>query len=271
MITDDMSDIFKRLMHADDVNLSVFLAAGYPNMTACGHLIELLARHPAVSFVELGMPFSDPLADGPTIQRASEISLAQGTRLDDVLSLSKQFRSICDKPLMLMGYCNPVYRRGVERFVKEARAAGASGLILPDLPYESYSRDFAEALGQEGLSMSFFVSPTSTKEGIERAFETSTAFVYGVANVGMTGDIPSMDRGDFFRGLQNHRARCPIVAGFGIATPEDVNGLTGLVDGAIVGSAFLRAIEPKNESLLDTTSIVQRAEDFLEPFNLNIK
>ena len=80
-----------------------------------------------------------------------------------------------------------------------------------------------------------------------------------------------MDRGDFFRGLQNHRARCPIVAGFGIATPEDVNGLTGLVDGAIVGSAFLRALEPKNESMLDTTSIVQRAEDFLEPFNLNIK
>ena len=266
MITDDMSDIFKRLMHADDVNLSVFLTAGYPNMTACGHLIELLARHPAVSFVELGMPFSDPLADGPTIQRTSEIALRQGTRLDDVLSLSKQFRSICNKPLMLMGYCNPVYRRGVERFVKEARAAGASGLILPDLPYESYSRDFAEALGQEGLSMSFFVSPTSTKEGIERAFETSTAFVYGVANVGLTGDIPSIDRGIFSRSAESPSA-LSIVAGFGIATPEDVNGLTGLVDSAIVGSAFLRAIEPKNESLLDTTTSSNALKIFL---NLSI-
>ena len=132
--------------------------------------MEVLADHPAVSFVELGMPFSDP--DGPTIQRASEIALAQGTKLDDVLALASRFRASCDKPLMLMGYCNPVYR-GVDTFAAQARDAGASGLILPDLPLASYASDFRGVLEANDLTMSFLVSPTSTVESIMRPSNTA--------------------------------------------------------------------------------------------------
>tara|TARA_B100000989_G_scaffold56339_2_gene38045 strand:+ start:3216 stop:4016 length:801 start_codon:yes stop_codon:yes gene_type:complete len=266
-----MSNNFTFLNTSDRAVLSVFLTAGYPNNAACGELLDLLATHPAVSFVELGMPFSDPLADGPTIQRASEVALSKGTTLNDVFSLAERFRSKCEKPLMLMGYCNPVYRRGVETFVKDARSAGASGLILPDLPYESHHRDFASVLDSTGLSMAFLVSPTSTEEAMAKAFDTSTAFVYGVANVGLTGDAQSMDRGAFFHRIQPYRFQSPLVAGFGISTPSDVAGLDGLVDGVIVGSAFLRALGSVDESALNVEEVVNRANEFLKPFNPVVK
>ena len=260
-----MTDIASLLSGGDGVQLSIFLTAGYPDVATCGALLDVLAAHPAVAFVELGMPFSDPLADGPTIQRASEVALAGGTKLDDVLALTGRFREACDKPLMLMGYCNPVYRRGIATFAAQARAAGASGLILPDLPYASYHRDFEDVLAAEGLSMAFLVSPTSTAASTDEAFETSSAFVYGVANVGLTGDAQSMDRGAFFAGLQDHRSRCPLVAGFGIATPEDVADLEGLVDGAIIGSAFLRALGPIGAPIA-MEDAVARATRFLDAF-----
>jgi tryptophan synthase alpha chain len=261
-----MVDVPQMLAGADRVQLSIFLTAGYPNKAICGELLDLLAEHPAVSFVELGMPFSDPLADGATIQRTSEVALSQGTKIDDVLALSQRFREVCDKPLMLMGYCNPVYRRGVERFVREANLAGVSGLILPDLPYESHHRDFAEVLLKYSLSISFLVSPTSTDESMEMAFENSTAFAYGVANVGLTGAPQSMNRLDFFDGLQHHRSSCPVVAGFGITTPDDVSELHGRVDGVIIGSAFLRALAPEPGSSLRAQDVVSRAKAFLDPF-----
>jgi tryptophan synthase alpha chain len=248
------------------VHLSIFLTAGYPDLETCGAVLDILATHPAVAFVELGMPFSDPLADGPTIQRASEVALAQGTTLDDVFALASRFRSACAKPLMLMGYCNPVYRRGVETFAAEAQSAGATGLILPDLPYESHHRDFKPGLEAAGLSMAFLVSPTSTPDSVSEAFDTSSAFVYGVANVGLTGDAQSMDRNAFFSELQHHREQCPLVAGFGLSTPADVASLAGLADGAIIGSAFLRAIAHAEGDPAHPDATVQRALDFLAPF-----
>lgn len=261
-----MKDLHSILREDDGVKLSIFLTAGFPDMKTSQALMEVLADHPAVSFVELGMPFSDPLADGPTIQRASEIALAQGTKLDDVLALASRFRASCDKPLMLMGYCNPVYRRGVDTFAAQARDAGASGLILPDLPLASYASDFRGVLEANDLTMSFLVSPTSTVESIDEAFEHSSAFVYGVANVGLTGDAQSVDRKAFFEGLQDHRTRCPMVAGFGISDPNDIRQLTGSVDGAIIGSAFLRALGPMEESRPSTSEAVHRATQFLNSF-----
>ena len=253
----------------DNVQLSIFLTAGYPDFVTCGALVDTLATHPAVSFVELGMPFSDPLADGPTIQRASEVALAQGTTVDDVMALAARFRAACQKPLMLMGYCNPIYRRGIKTFTAEARSAGVTGLILPDLPYESHHQDFEAHLKSTGLSMAFLVSPTSTQTSVSQAFNSSSAFVYGVANVGLTGDAQSMDRGAFFSGLQEHRRQCPLVAGFGLSSPADVASLTGLADGAIIGSAFIRAIAPEQDGPASPESAVQRALDFLNPFPPN--
>lgn len=264
-----MKTLMSILRQDNRVKLSIFLTAGFPDMKTSQALLKVLADHPAVSFVELGMPFSDPLADGPTIQRASEIALAQGTKLDDVFALASGFRASCDKPLMLMGYCNPVYRRGVEAFAAQARDAGASGLILPDLPYASHDRDFRSVLEANGLTMSFLVSPTSTEESMDEAFQKSTAFVYGVANVGLTGDAQSMDRRGFFEGLQTHRERCPVVAGFGISDPADIQQLEGFVDGAIIGSAFLRALGPIGESQPSESEAVQRAIAFLNPFILH--
>jgi tryptophan synthase alpha chain len=192
--------------------------------------------------IELGFPFSDPIADGPVIQRAARRSLQNGTTLPKVLELATRIRERVDIPLVLMGYLNPVLRFGVSELTQRAAASGIDGLILPDLPPDEAAQIRSEAAAA-GLGLTFLVAPTTTRERERVVLEASTAFVYFVSVTGVTGvreGVP--DVGPHVARIRS-AASIPVAIGFGVSGPEQARGLAPLADGVIVGSAIIDRIE----------------------------
>jgi tryptophan synthase alpha chain len=190
---------------------------------------------------EIGLPFSDPLADGPVIQAASQVALDNGTTVGSGLSAIRELRARgVQQPMLLFSYVNPLVAYGTEKIVAEAKAAGADGFIIPDLPPEEASM-FA-ACAREGLALVFFVAPTSNAGRIALVAQVATGFIYVVAVTGITGvraELPP-DLLDFIARLRAATTQ-PLVMGFGISTPEHARRMNGLVDGFAVGSALVRA------------------------------
>ncbi len=219
-----------------------YFPIGYPDYEQSIAIIESMAQAGVDGF-EIGIPFSDPLADGPVIQAATQRALEQGTTLRKCLAAVRELRARgVDQPMLLMGYVNPFMRYGVEAFVKDARAAGADGLIVPDLPPEESAR-FAEACRNQGLALVFMLAPTSSKERIALVAQQATGFIYVVSLTGITGarrDLPP-DLQDFITRVRAESGATPLVLGFGISQPEHVAMVGKLVDGYIVGSALVRA------------------------------
>ncbi len=214
---------------------------GYPTYEESLDVIAALAAAGADGF-EIGIPFSDPLADGPTIQAATQTALENGVTVQTCLDAVAALRARgIGQPMLLMGYLNPLLAYGPERLVRAARQAGADGLIIPDLPPEEAAR-FAPACAEAGLALVFFAAPTSTPERIALAARQATGFLYAVSLTGVTGA-----RADLPPGLGEFIARVrastdlPLVLGFGISTPDQARLMDGLVDGFIVGSARVRA------------------------------
>ncbi|HAV42878.1 TPA: tryptophan synthase subunit alpha [bacterium] len=221
-----------------------FITVGYPDLeTSCDLVLEFERRGAGV--VELGVPFSDPIADGVVIQRASEASLKKGTTLVDVLDLVRNLRSKSSIPLVLLTYYNPVYKYGIRRFVENAVEAGVDGVIVPDLPPEEAGVLKREAEGR--LNTIFLLAPTSTEERIRLIVQFSTGFVYYVSLTGITGIrerlasaiLPHIEKIRRFTNL-------PIGVGFGISNPEQAAEVASFADGVIVGSAIVDLIS-KNE------------------------
>jgi tryptophan synthase alpha chain len=193
--------------------------------------------------IELGVPFSDPVADGPTIQRAIERSLAAGTTLRGVLDLVRSLRAKTDVPLMLFSYYNPVLQMGLERFAADAAAAGADGALITDLTPEE-AGDYRAAMRKHDLDTIFLAAPTSTDERLARIAEVSSGFLYVISRTGVTGakdtfpdELPALIR-------RTRRAtRLPIAVGFGVSLPVHISLLGGLADAAVVGSALVEEIE----------------------------
>jgi tryptophan synthase alpha chain len=223
--------------------LGVFLTCGFPAPAATLGLLEAAVAGGA-DFVELGMPFSDPLAEGPTIQRASARALAAGTTTADVFRTAEAFRARSENPLVLMGYVNPVLRYGPEPFCRDAAAAGADGLILPDLPPEE-AAEVEDAASAAGLTLTYLVAPTSTDARIRQADARATGFVYAVSVAGLTGtglgDPAVTDA--YLRRARTLVVQNPLLVGFGIETAADAARLAGPTDGVIVGTAFVRLAE----------------------------
>lgn len=221
--------------------LIAYLTAGYPSPAHTPQLIEAVVEAGA-DMIELGIPFSDPLADGPTIQAASEAALHYHMSVPAALDAARASRAVTAAPILFMTYVNPVLAYGMARFCREAAAAGVNGLLVPDLPPEE-AAELRSAAQAASIGLAFFCAPTSSRERIEAACQSSTAFVYCIAVTGITGArerldpalLPLLDR------IRPH-ARVPIVVGFGISRPEHVQALTGRADGAIVASALLDAI-----------------------------
>ena len=233
---------FEELRHAGELGLVAYLAAGDPTLSATESIVLSLAEAGA-DIVELGVPFSDPLADGPTIQRASERALRTGTTLRGVLELVKTLRQKTEVPLVLFSYFNPVLQMGLERFAEAAAAAGADGTLVTDLAPEE-AGEYRQALRQRGLDTIFLAAPTSTDARLKQIAESSSGFLYLISRTGVTGakdtlpeDLPQLVR----------RARAvtplPIAVGFGISLPGHVSILGGLADAAVVGSALVEEIE----------------------------
>lgn len=235
-----------------------FVTAGYPELDSTVKLVRAMSVAGA-DVVEIGIPFSDPLADGPTIQRSSERALSNGMTVARVLSAVAELRAdptTADVPLVLMGYCNPIFRFGLERFLRQAAETGVDGLIVPDLPPEE-AAEYREGCTQHGLAAVFLMAPNATDERIRVVDEASTHFSYCVSVTGVTGA-----RGDVhartieFLGRVRRQARKPFVVGFGIKRAEHVERLGPLADGVVVGSALIDAIDASSDAALAVSSTV---------------
>lgn len=223
--------------------LVVYVTCGDPDLATTRDIV-LAAIDAGASVVELGVPFSDPLADGPVIQRASERALKHGTSLEHVLKVAAEIREHSQSVgLVIFSYLNPILRMGLEKFCKVARHAGIDGTLITDLPVEEAGKYLREARKND-LATIFLAAPTSTDERLKHIAELSTGFIYAVSRTGVTGARQQMS--DDAQGLVKRIRRfskLPVAVGFGISTPEQFAAVGGFADGAVVGSAIVQIIE----------------------------
>lgn len=223
--------------------MGLFLTSGFPDPESTLPILQEIARGGA-DFIELGMPFSDPLAEGLPIQRSSERALKHGVRLEDTLATARAFRETSDTPLLLMGYINPIFHFGIRRFCRNAAECGVNGLILPDLPPEESGIIRGEA-AEAGLEMVNLIAPNTPDDRVRKIDADTTAFVYAVSITGLTGTgIGSAGNVESYleraRGLVQKN---PLLVGFGITSHDDAVRLSRHTDGFIVGSALIRLVE----------------------------
>ena len=223
--------------------LAPFVTVGYPDVDSSEEIAAVLLESGG-DMLEIGVPFSDPLADGPTVQRSSAQALRNGVDVSTCLDLVRGLRNRgIDSPLVLMGYFNPFMRYGQERFVADAASAGADGLIVPDLPLEDGAR-FARLCGENGMHLIPMLAPTSTDRRIELACKGEGGFIYCVSLTGVTGARPGLRyeaAARLVERIRKHTDR-PAVVGFGVSSPRHLEEIAGFADGAIVASALLDAI-----------------------------
>jgi tryptophan synthase alpha chain len=237
---------FARCSGEDRLALIAYLTVGYPRLEMTPDLVAIAARSGA-DLVELGIPFSDPLADGRTIQATSQAALRAGVTVSKALEAAAGARLLTDVPMLFMTYLNPILAFGLEAFCKAAKAAGIDGLIVPDLPVAEATELRSRARESE-LELVFFVAPTSTPEAIAAAAAASTAFVYCIAVTGVTGARAELDPAVLpLIALVRRHTTLPVVVGFGISKPKHLAALQGHADGAIVASALLDAIAERPE------------------------
>lgn len=233
---------FRQLRGRGERALIPYFTAGDPSLGVTQELLFEASRQGA-DLLELGVPFSDPLADGPVIQRASQRALAQGVTLSRVLELVREARGMVDVPIILFTYYNPILAFGLKAFAMGAVEAGVDGVIVPDLPPEEAGPLGGEARAS-GLDLIHLVAPTSPSERIRMIARKSRGFIYAVSLTGVTGaraELPA-DLANHLRELRAVTTK-PICVGFGISTPEQVRAMAPLVDGVIVGSAIVRLVE----------------------------
>ncbi|MEM1054862.1 MAG: tryptophan synthase subunit alpha [Bacteroidota bacterium] len=237
-----LRDRLHAMTEAGETALGLFLTAGFPHPEATLDIL-LAADEGGADFIELGMPFSDPVAEGLPIQQASERALAAGMDMEGVFRIAEGFREQSETPLLLMGYANPVMRYGVSDFCARAESAGVDGLILPDLPPEE-SDELDASAASHSLATVYLVAPNTAPSRVEHVASRATGFVYAVSQAGLTGAALA-DRDATAAYLARvreavHGAGLPMCVGFGIRTPDDAARLGTEADGVIVGSALIR-------------------------------
>ena len=237
---------FRELREKNKAALICYVTAGDPDIDFTEQIIDRMAES-GVDMVEIGIPFSDPMADGPVIQAASERALAHSTSLSDVLSLVRRIRSRSDIPVILFGYYNPFFSYGTERFARDASEAGADGVLVVDLPPEEAGELSAHAQ-REGLDRIFLLAPTSTEERIEMVSQNASGFIYVVSVTGVTGARPDMDYDlEDLVGRIKRRSELPVGVGFGVSSARQAAEIASFSDAVIVGSALVRIIEGGGE------------------------
>lgn len=242
-----IAQAFARAASENRAALVIYICAGDPDLAATKRLVKAIADAGA-DVVELGMPFSDPTADGPAIQRASERALAKGTSLDGVLDAVKEIRKDCEVPILLFGYYNPLLAHGETKVVEDAKAAGIDGFLVVDLPPEEADGLLVPARAA-GLDFVPLVAPTSDHTRIALASKAATSFVYYVSVTGVTGaDIEDLEGIARRAGQTGKDIGHPVALGFGIKTPADVAKVAPHVQGVVVGSATVAEIEASSSA-----------------------
>jgi len=253
-----IGETFDRLRTEKRTGLVTYVTAGDPDLARTADILCALDRAGA-DVLEVGIPFSEPLADGPVIQRATERALAAGTTASGVLDLVARIRPMVKAPIVLFTYVNPVLRMGVERFTDRARDAGVDGVLVLDLPIEE-ARAFRDATAERGIDMIFLLSPTTTSVRMREAAELGRGFLYGISRLGVTGTRATVaDGAEALAGRMRAATSLPIALGFGISTPEHVRQIGRVADAAVVGSGLVGVIAEAGNS----PSLIERVESYV--------
>jgi tryptophan synthase alpha chain len=244
-----IKDLFQR--ESNNI-LNVYCTAGYPQLNSTVKVMMALQEN-GTDIIELGMPYSDPLADGPVIQQSSSIALANGMTIKKLFEQLKDFRNPplgagISVPVVLMGYMNPVLQYGFERFCADAASVGVDGLILPDLPEYEFETEYGAIIKKNGLDFIFLVTPETSEERIKKLDELSTGFLYAVSSSSTTGSNKNMtDVKSYLRKLKSLNLRNKVLVGFGIKDKTTFEAACANANGAIIGTAYIKALgEPGN-------------------------
>lgn len=258
-----IDEVFARCAAERRAAFIPFLMAGDPSLDVSRRLLRSLTAGGA-DLIELGVPFSDAIADGPINQRAASRALEAGTNLPAVLRLVAEERAAINCPIVLFSYFNPLYHYGLERFAEHAAASGVDGVLCVDLPPEEAEADWIPALRRAEIDTIFLLAPTSPPERLNAICSASRGFVYYVSRTGVTGERDALAEG-LAGDLKRARKRCslPLAVGFGIATPEQAKEVAGLADGVVVGSALVRLVEEDGDSEHLPGQLQNRAAQFV--------
>src|SRR5688572_14698427 len=235
-----IGEMFKRKNKAI---VNVYCTAGYPSLDSTLEVMKSLQENGA-DMIELGMPYSDPLADGPVIQASSSVAIANGMTIKHLFKQLKNFRNEIHVPVILMGYMNPVLQYGFDKFCADASACGIDGLILPDLPEYEFETEYGPIIKKYGLDFIFLVTPETSEQRVKKLDELSSGFLYAVSSSSTTGSNKNMTAvNNYLQKLKNLRLRNFILVGFGIKDKSTFDAACQHADGAIIGSAFIKALE----------------------------
>ena len=243
----------KELFIAKNQNLcSVFFTAGFPGLNDTQKIIKGLGSN-GVDFIEVGLPYSDPLADGPTIQYSSEVALGNGINLDVIFDQLKSIKNSNKTPLVLMGYLNQMLKYGEEKFCKQCVACGIETVILPDLPMVEYENHYQELFSNYGISSVFLITPQTSEERIRKIDGLTDTFIYVVASASITGakgEI-SEEQITYFERIKAMNLKSTLIVGFGISNKSTFNKVCEYVNGAIIGSAFIKFLDTQGVGKID--------------------
>ncbi|RPD51813.1 tryptophan synthase subunit alpha [Paracnuella aquatica] len=227
--------------------LNVYCTAGYPTLESTVPVMQALQQHGA-DLIELGIPYSDPLADGPVIQASGSKAIANGMTVARLFEQLKDFRQTINVPVVLMGYFNQVLQYGFERFCADAAAVGVDGLILPDLPMFEFEHMYGATIKKHGLDFIFLVTPETSEERIKKLDGMSTGFLYAVSSSSTTGSDKKLeDSNAYFQKLQSMGLQNPVLIGFGIKDKQSFDAACAFANGAIIGSAYIKALDGKSD------------------------
>ncbi|HMT73905.1 MAG TPA: tryptophan synthase subunit alpha [Chitinophagaceae bacterium] len=223
--------------------LNVYCTAGYPHFDSTVEIMKALQQGGA-DIIELGMPYSDPLADGPVIQHSSSVALANGMTIKKLFEQLKNFRTEVSLPVVLMGYMNPVLQYGFEKFCADAAAVGVDGLILPDLPEYEFETEYGAVIKKYNLDFIFLVTPETSEERVRKLDSLSSGFLYAVSSSSTTGGENSKAASEeYLLKLKEMKLKNPVLVGFGIKDKASFDAVCRIADGAIIGTSFIKALE----------------------------
>ncbi len=247
-----MNRIDKKLKEEGKL-LSIYFTAGFPNLNDTADIIIKL-QESGVDMIEIGLPFSDPLADGPTIQDSSMSAINNGMNTDILFNQLKDIRDKVSIPLIIMGYFNPILQYGVEKFCKKCNEIGIDGLIIPDLPIDYYLENYKSIFEQNKLYNMFLIAPQTSNERIRKIDSISKGFIYMVSSSSITGSKNSFssEQINYFERIEKMNLNTPRIIGFGVGNKETFNATVNYSKGAIIGSAFIKNLDENGIDSIDS-------------------